>query len=165
MSPQTPTRLKKYSFWKFCYFGSIALLPTMIALNFYGLYSNQFYFLKADNYVLPLVAIIHFVYLYVIQFKITQEEYPDPQMRNVEFGMYAVWAIYLFKCLETFQILMSYDQFGQYLIPDTFFPMGIFILTLQIVLLLFTLLAFYYRKVLVGAYDFDQINENLDSWQ
>lgn len=137
----------------------------MIVLNFYGLYSNQFYFLKADNYVLPIVAIIQFVYLYVIQFKIREEEYPDPQMRNVEFGMYAVLAIYLFKCLETTQILLSYDQFAQHLIPDTFIPMGIFILTLQIVLVLLTLLSFYYRKVLVGEYDFDQINENLDSWQ
>ena len=164
-SPKSPTRFASISFWKFCYFGSIALLPTLIVFNFYGLYSNQFYFLKADNYVLPLVAIIHFVYLYVIQFKIREGEYPDPQMRNVEFGMYAVMAIYLFKCLETLQILLSYDQFGQHLMPETFFPMGIFLLILQVILLLFTLLSFYHRRVLVGAYDFDQINENLDSWQ
>nr|WP_255444158.1 hypothetical protein [Robiginitalea sp. SC105] len=137
----------------------------LIVLNFYGLYSNQFYLLKIDNYILPLFSILHFVYLYAIQFKIRENEYPDPQLRNVEYGMYAVLFIYLFKGVDTLYILMSYDDYDSHIIPATFLPVGLFILALHVALVFLTGAAFHFRRNLVGAFNFDQINENIDSWQ
>ena len=143
----------------------MCILPLVIILNFYGLYTDRFYFFKVDNYIIPLVAIIHLIYLYAVRFKIKESEYPDMQMRNVEFGMYAVLAIYLFKCVETYWILSNSDQFSAQLIPESFVPMGISMLSLQILLVLLTLMTFYLRRQLIGSYDIDYMNENLDSLQ
>jgi ABC-type xylose transport system permease subunit len=155
----------RISFWKTCYYITIALLPVLIILNFYGLYSNQFYFRKIDNYIFPLVSVLHFVFLNVMQFKIRQQEYPDPVMRNVEYGMYAALMIYLFKLMDTLYILMSYDDYKAYLIPDTFLPMGVTIFLLQALLVVLTLISFLQRKTLIGRYDFEQIDKNMNSWQ
>lgn len=151
--------------WKTCYFLSLSILPVLIVLNFYGLYSNRFYFLKIDNYIFPLFSLLHFVFLYVMRFKIREGEYPDPVMRNVEYGMYAVLMIYLFKCFDTLYILMTYTHYQAYIIPETFLPVGILILGLQVFLVVLTLMSFWYRKALVGIYDFEQIDENMNSWQ
>lgn len=159
---QTPNRL---SLWKFCYYSSLLLLTVLIVFSFYGLYSNRFYFMKIDNYIFPLLSILHFVYLYVINFKIREEEYPDHIMRNIEYGMYAILLIYIFKCFDTLDILMSYEQYQSYLIPETFIPLGLLILSLQLLLVGLTTLSFYQRKTLVGPYEFEQIDKNMNSWQ
>jgi hypothetical protein len=99
-----------------------------------------------------------------MQFKIRESEYPDPVMRNVEYGMYAVLAIYIFKCFDTLYILMSFEDFRQYLIPDTFLPMGVMIFILQIFLVLLTITSFRQRKVLLGEYDFEEIDKKMNSW-
>lgn len=151
--------------WKTCYFLSLGILPVLIVLNFYGLYSNRFYFLKIDNYIFPLFSLLHFVFLYVMRFKIREGEYPDPVMRNVEYGMYAVLMIYLFKCFDTLYILMSYSNYQAYIIPETFLPVGVLTLVLQVFLVVLTLLSFWYRKALIGVYDFEEIDKNMNSWQ
>jgi len=161
LNPPTSARITS---WKLCYYGTLIVLPVLIIFNFYGLYSNQFYFLKIDNYIFPLISILHMVFLYAIRFKIREKEYPDPVMRNVEYGMYAALMIYIFKCLDTTYILMSYNDFSVYLIPDTFLPIGISILILQVLLVLLTISSFRQRKVLLGAYDFEQIDKNMNSW-
>lgn len=151
--------------WKTCLYASLVVLPLLIVLNFYGLYSNQFYLLKFDNYILPFFSILHFVYLYTIQFKVRDREYADPQLRNVEYAMYAVLFIYLFKGMDTVYILMSYDDYDISIIPATFLPVGVFILAMYFFLIILTLLAFYYRRRHVGPFDFEQVNNKIDSWQ
>jgi hypothetical protein len=100
-----------------------------------------------------------------MNFKIREGEYPDPIMRNIEYGMYAVLLIYIFKCFDTFYILMSYEEYQSYLIPETFIPLGYLILFLHVFLIALTILSFYQRKVLVGPYEFEQIDKNMNSWQ
>ncbi len=151
--------------WNKCLLTSIGVLLILIVFNFYGLYSNKFYLLKPDNYIFPLLTIIHFLYLYVMWFKIKEQEGADPQMRNLEFAMYAILVIYLFKILDTVIILKTYTDYESHIIPGTFIPIGLMILTLQLLLLLCTYLAFRFRKEMIGDYKFDNINENIDSWQ
>ena len=166
MNPnRKPYPLKGIASWKLCLYITWALLPALIVLNFYGLYSNKFYLLKVDNYIFPLVTILHFVYLYAIQFKVKEGEYADQPMRNVEYGMYAALLIYGFKWMDTLYVLMSYDDYDRHIIPETFLPVGLSIFSLQGMLIALTLAAFYFRKSLVGSYNFDQINEKIDSWQ
>lgn len=164
----TPDKKRHYTSqitsWKICYYSTLGILPVLIILSFYGLYSNRFYFFKIDNYIFPLVSLLHFVFMYVLQFKIREGEYPDPVMRNVEYGMYAVLMIYLFKCFDTLYILMSYEDFKAYLIPETFLPVGFLILILQFLLVILTIASFRHRKALVGAYNFEQVDKNMNPW-
>ncbi len=151
--------------WKVCRILSLAVLPVLIVLNFYGLYSNKFYWLKVDNYIFPLVTILHFIYLYTLHFRIREAELADFQLRNLEFGMYGVILIYGFKWMDTLYVLMSYNDYDHKILPDTFLPVGMTLLGLQGWLIALTFAAFYFRKSLVGSYNFDQVNENFDSWR
>ncbi|WP_149275869.1 hypothetical protein [Pareuzebyella sediminis] len=151
--------------WKRCIYFSIAVLTLLIVFSFYGLYSNTFYVLKPDNYIFPLLTLVHFTFLYVLWFKIEEDELTDPLMRNVEYTLYVICLVYLYEAFETARILMTYSEFENYVIPETFLPMGTFILSLQILLLMLTLISFKYRKDFVGAYTFDNINQHIDSWE
>lgn len=151
--------------WKTCLILSLIVLPVLIVLNFYGLYTDRFYFFKVDNYIFPLLSFVHFLYLYVIWFKIREDEYVDPQMRNVEYGLYAILLVYIFKASDTAYILMNASQFEAYMLPERFQTMGIAVISLQVLLIFLTLLTFTHRKREIGPYNFDNINENIDSWQ
>lgn len=86
-------------------------------------------------------------------------------MRNIEYAMYALVLIYVFKCFDTLYILLSFEQYQSYLIPETFIPMGLLILSMQLLLTGLTVLSFYQRKSLVGPYEFEEIDKNMNSWQ
>lgn len=151
--------------WKRCVYVSMFVLGALIVLSFYGLYTNKFYFLKPDNYIFPLLTVAHFTFLYVLWFKITQDEVTDPQMRNLEYALYIIFLLYVFKFFESIYILMSYSMYENHIIPKTFLPIGVLILSLHLLLLGLTLLAFHYRKSLIGNYQFDDINRQIDSWE
>ena len=150
---------------KKCLWISPLLLLAVIVFNFYGLYSDKFYFLKFDNYIFPILTIVHFLYLYVIWYKIKERELPDPQMRNVEFAMYVILVVYIFKFIDNSLVVLSYLDYKDYIIPETFLPMGILIIMLQLLLIGITLFTFLKRKEVIGRYRFDNFNENADSWQ
>jgi len=151
--------------WNRCLRLSIGVLAILIVLNFYGLYTNKFYFFKIDNYIFPLLTIVHFTFLYVVQFKMKEQEFTDPPMRNLEYALYAILPVYVFKVLDTVYILLSYGDYENHLMPGTFVPIGIVILVLQLLLVFLTLITFKVRKDKIGKYNFDSINENIDSWQ
>lgn len=151
--------------WKKTIQISIALLTILIILSFYGLYTNGFPVIKTDNFIFPLLTLVHFTFLYVLWFKIKEDEETDPRMRIIEYVLYAVFLVYLFKAFQTIMILTTYSDFSNHVIPSTFFPVGILILALQIMLLGITLLAIKYRKDMVGDYKFDDMNQHIDSWE
>lgn len=136
----------------------------VIVLNFYGLYTNKFYFFKYDNYIVPLLTLIHFTYLYVLDFKIREKELPDPQMRNLEYVLYVILFIYLFKIFDTLYIISSYDEYDSHLLPTTFIPVGVLIVALYLFLLLMAFISFKLRVKEVGKYNFVDYNSNIDSW-
>ncbi len=86
-------------------------------------------------------------------------------MRNIEYILYVVFAVYVFKTLESLYILFSYSEFENHIIPASFFPIGILIFLLHVFLLGLTLLAIKYRRDMVGAYEFDDMNQHIDSWE
>lgn len=145
-------------------FISIVVSSVLIFLNFYGLFSNQFHFNKIESFIFPILAIIHFVYLYILWFKISENEYPDVIMKNIEYVMYGVLGVYLYKIIETGILLSSYNQFENHLIPSTFLPMGILIISFQILLPICAIWSFILRKKIVGKYNFDYLNNHIDSW-
>ena len=151
--------------WKKMIFVSIVLLVLLIVFSFYGLYTNTFYLFKLDNYIFPLSTLVHFTFLYVLQFKINEAEMTDPQMRNIEYALYGVFLVYLFETFKTVATLATYSNFSNHHIPATFLPLGILILVLQVTLLGVTLLSLKYRKVLIGDYKFDDMDQHIDSWE
>lgn len=150
--------------WKRGLIASLVVLILAIVFGFYGLYTSEFYFFKMSNYILPIVTAIHFVFLYVLWFKIKEEEIADPQMRNLEYALYALLPIYLYKLIGTIMILTSSSEYVNHAIPSNFYTMGIFIIALYVILISLTFLAIAYRKKLVGGYDFDEMNR-IDSWE
>jgi len=150
--------------WKKSLWTSALLLILLSGLNFYGIYTNTFSFLEPDNYIIPVLSVVHFLYMYVVWFKITEDELPDPKMRNLEYGLYAMVAVYLYKIYDSASILGSVSQFGDHVIPATFKPVGIVTLVSYSLLVLLTLYTFWLRKKHVGAYNFENFNRKLNIW-
>ncbi|MCM4166253.1 hypothetical protein KCTC52924_03178 [Arenibacter antarcticus] len=142
---------------------SVNVLIVLIFFNFYGLYSNQFHFKNAVNFIFPIITLVHFVYLYVLWFKISENEYPDVIMKNLEYVMYGVLVVYFYEIFETGLLLSSFTKFEGHIIPSTFLPMGILILGLQVFLAICTIWAFFIRKRIIGNYNFDYLNNHIDS--
>lgn len=150
--------------WKITLLLSICILLVLNVLSFYGMYTNKFYFFKPDNYIFPLLSLVHFVFLYVMWFKVKEGELSDPPMRNLEFVLYFISLVYLFKLGETAYVLSTANQYENHLIPATFMPVGILMLVLYATLLLLTFLTFSFRRQLVGTYLFDDTNQHVDNW-
>ncbi len=144
---------------------TIVSLLSLIVLGFYSMYGNTFIFNRFESYIFPFLTMIHFLYLYVLWFKITEMEYPDIIMKNIEYVMYAVLLAYAYNISETFLILGSQNEFQDHVIPSSFVPMGILIISIQTLLVLLTVWSFIIRKRIVGKYDFDYLNNHIDAWE
>ncbi len=151
--------------WKRTIHLSIAILALLIIFDFYSLYTNNFYFSKPENYLFPAITLIHFTFLYVLKFKIEEDELTDPLMRNIEYMLYGAFLIYVFKTSEILYTLSTYGEFVNYVVPATFLPLGIAIFILHLLLLALTILAVHYRKQMVGEYKFDDMNQHIDTWE
>jgi len=157
--------LTKIFNWKVTILITAIVLAVLIVLNFYGIYTNTFYLLKPDNYIFPILSSVHLLYLYVIWFKISEDELPDPKMRNIEYSLYAVMIVYFFKIFDSIKVLNSVSDFGEHVIPSTFEPIAIITLALYILLPILTFYTFWLRKRYIGIYNFENYNDNLNIWQ
>lgn len=144
---------------------TIVSLVSLILLGFYSMYGNTFVFNRLESYIFPLLTMIHFLYLYVLWFKITEMEYPDMIMKNIEYVLYGVVLVYGYNIYGTFLLLDSQNEFQNHIIPSTFVPMGILIIALQTLLVLLTVWSFIIRRQRVGKYDFDYLNNHIDAWE
>ena len=150
--------------WKLSLLLSLLVLTVLIVLNFYGLFTARFYFLKIDNYIFPLLAIIHLKYIQMLWLKIRERGYRDTKLRNFEYGLYPVVLVYIYKASDTAYMLLNATRYDNYILPENFLQMGTIVLGLQIALIFLTLLTFSHRRRKLGPYNFDRINENIDSW-
>lgn len=143
--------------------GSIITLLILSVLGFYRPYTGDFYFLKISAYVLPVLAVVHLIFLYVLWFKVKEEELTDIPMRNLEYGLYAIFLFYIYKFYKSIFIMGSFEEFDNHLIPDNFMTIQIIISILFFVLLVLTLASFLIRKYRVGSYNF-QNSDGIESW-
>ncbi|MCK0145875.1 hypothetical protein MWU78_09485 [Arenibacter sp. F26102] len=144
---------------------SVLVIACLLCLSFYSMYGGTFIFNRIENYIFPFVTIIHFLFMYVLWFKITENEYPDMIMKNIEYIMYGILLVYLYEISETVLVLASQNEFQNHVIPSSFMPMGILIISLQSLLVLLTIWSFVIRKQRVGKYDFDYLNNHIDAWE
>jgi hypothetical protein len=143
---------------------SAVVLGFLIIFNFYGPYTNKFYFFKVSNYILPVLAIVHFTFLYVLWFKTTEHEETDLPMRNLEYALYGLLLVYAYKTFESIYVLSTYSDYESHVMPGLFLPLGVLILILYVVLISLTLILIKYRKEHVGEYKFDDM-DHIDSWE
>ncbi|RRQ49001.1 hypothetical protein DZC72_11355 [Maribacter algicola] len=156
--------IKRVFSWKLTLLLSLISIVLLNVFSFYGLYTNKFYFFKVDNYIFPILSLVHLVFLYVMWFKIKERELSDVPMRNLEYVLYIISLVYLFKIIETLITLLSYSDYENHLIPVTFLPIGILMFVLYTMLFGMTFLTYSYRKQLVGTYIFDDRNQHIDTW-
>lgn len=157
--------LAKIFNWKATIITSAIVLILLIVLSFYGVYTNTFHILKPDNYIFPILSTVHFIYLYVVWFKIREDELPDPKMRNIEFALYAILILYFYKIYASVQVLITVSEYNEHVIPTTFEPVAIATLVLYCGLTLLTFITFWLRRKLVGIYNFENYNDNLNIYQ
>ena len=143
---------------------SAFVMVLLVIFNFYGPYTSKFYFFKPGNYIFPILSVGHFIFLYVLWFKIREDEMTDPQMRNLEYVLYIIFLVYVYKAFESIYILSTYWDYEFHLLPSTFLPLGILIMVCNFILIGTTLLLFKYRKDRVGNYNFDEMS-HIDSWE
>lgn len=143
---------------------SAIVLFLLVVLNFYGPYTSKFYFFKPANFVFPILSVGHFIFLYVLWFKVKEDEMTDPQMRNLEYVLYGIFFVYVYKICESLYVLSTYADYEFHVLPGAFLPIGILIASLYFVLIVSTLILFKHRKELVGDYNFDNMN-HIDSWE
>lgn len=93
-----------------------------------------------------------------------EREDPDPQMRNLEYSLYLILLVYIYKAIESLITLLSYSDYESFALPETFLPIGKIIVGLYGTLLFITLLTFGHRKKSIGKYEFSNLNQNIDSW-
>ncbi len=145
--------------WKKCFYLSLTVLPLIMICSFYGLYTNKFYFMKVDNYIFSLLIIVHFVFLKVLKRSGRQDDTDLNLLRNLEFTMYAILPVYIFKLAETLYIMLTYFDYSEQVFPGTFLPVGTLILLLQTLLIVLTLASFKHRRIRIGSYSLDRIHE------
>ena len=146
------------------YILSALVILLLVVFNFYGPYTGKLYFFKLDNYIFPILTLVHLVYLYVLWFKIKEDETTDPQMRNLEYALYVILVVYVYKIFESMYILTTYSEYENHLLPSLFLFLGFTILILHLFLIGLTLLMFKYRKERVGDYKFNDM-DHIDSWE
>ncbi|NER11242.1 hypothetical protein [Muriicola jejuensis] len=152
-------RILKLLPWKKCFYLSLTVLPLILICSFYGLYTNRFYFLKVDNYIFSLLILVHLVFLLVLKRSGRMENTDLNLLRNLEFVMYAILPVYIFKLAETLYILLTYFDYSEQVFPSTFLPAGSFIMGLQTLLIILTLTAFQHRRIRIGSYTLDRIHD------
>ena len=151
--------------WKVPLVISVILLLLVTFSNFYGLLTDKFHFDNPSSYFFMLLATVHVVYLYAFWFKLTENEYPDKEMRNLEYGFYAVVAFYVYKLVDITSVVFGYSTYDDLILADHFLIVGIAIILGYLSLCLITLYVFTIRKAKIGNYTTDcYVEEDLDTW-
>lgn len=144
---------------------SAVLLLILNVFSFYSLFVNKFSFSKFDNYIFPCLTIVHFVYLYTLWTKNKTATTASIFVRNIEYTLYFIYMIYIFKFSESIYRLSAYTEFDKEIIPKPFIPIGIILVLLHFLLLLLTLLSFSYRRNKIGKFNFDELHEPMETWK
>jgi uncharacterized membrane protein len=144
---------------------SAVLLLILNVFSFYSLFADQFSFSKYDNYIFPFLTIVHFIYLYTLWKKTKASETADVFLRNIEYMLYFIYMVYLFKFGESIFRIMAYNDFKDEIIPENFIPIGILLMALHFLILVVTPLTFLYRKNTIGEYNFDELHDDIQSWK
>ncbi|MDP5231866.1 MAG: hypothetical protein NWQ38_15840 [Cellulophaga sp.] len=144
---------------------SAVLLLILNVFSFYGLFVDEFSFSKFDNYIFPFLTIIHFIYLYTLWKKNKNSETPDVFLRNIEYALYFIYMIYIFKFAEYVFRFWKFTDFKNEIVPENFIPIGTFLITMHCLLLIITPLTFIVRKRIIGKYNFDELHDTMDSWK
>ncbi|MEO1487064.1 MAG: hypothetical protein AAFU57_15060 [Bacteroidota bacterium] len=138
----------------------LILLAVLVLFNFYGPFSNRFYFGKLDGYLFLLLAVFQALYLFRLWNKVKHDTAADTQLRYLEYVVYGVLVVYGYKVLDTILSLNLASEIQQELLPTTFFPSMTLSLVVYLGVILLSILIFTFRRRLLGSFNQEKLNDN-----
>ncbi|MEL6975123.1 MAG: hypothetical protein AAGL29_06965 [Bacteroidota bacterium] len=137
----------------------LTLLVVLVLFNFYGPFSNRFYFGKLDGYLFLMLAVFHVLYLFKLLGKAKKEATTDSQLRYMEYVVYGVLVVYGYKTFDTVVSLNLASEIEQELLPKTFFPLVIVSLAFYLLAIILSILTFILRKRILGSFRQETIED------
>ncbi|MEM8764358.1 MAG: hypothetical protein AAGD88_11130 [Bacteroidota bacterium] len=138
----------------------LTLLLVLVLFNFYGPFSNRFYFGKLDGYLFLLLVVFQALYLFRLLSKAKNEAVADSQLRYLEYVVYGVLVVYGYKTFDTVLSLNLASEIQHELLPTTFFPLVLLSLALYLMVIILSILTFTFRKRLLGSFSQESIEDN-----
>jgi len=136
------------------------MLVVLVLFNFYGPFSNRFYFGKLDGYMFLLLVAFQALYLFRLLAKTKNEMNSDSQLRYLEYVVYGVLVVYGYKTIDTVLSLNLASEIQPDLLPETFFPLVLLSLALYLLVIILSVLTFTFRKRLLGSFSQETIEDN-----
>lgn len=136
------------------------MLVVLVLFNFYGPFSNRFYFGKLDGYMFLLLVAFQALYLFRLLAKTKNEMNSDSQLRYLEYVVYGVLVVYGYKTIDTVLSLNLASEIQPDLLPETFFPLILLSLALYLLVIILSVLTFTFRKRLLGSFSQETIEDN-----
>ncbi|MEL7270709.1 MAG: hypothetical protein AAGL34_14140 [Bacteroidota bacterium] len=138
----------------------LTMLVVLVLFNFYGPFSNRFYFGKLDGYMFLLLVAFQALYLFRLLAKTKNEMNSDSQLRYLEYVVYGVLVVYGYKTIDTVLSLNLASEIQPDLLPETFFPLVLLSLALYLLVIILSVLTFTFRKRLLGSFSQETIEDN-----
>ena len=132
--------------------------------NFYGMYTDSFFFLKGEGWAFVGLAAIHVFYLSLILHKMRSYRSSDWGLRISEIVMYVVVAAYGYMLAQVIIELQNTELLTGYVIPDSFYTKSYCLIGLFIGLMLLTIRLFFNRKRAFGPFKSVSVKTDLDNW-
>ena len=136
------------------------MLVVLVLFNFYGPFSNRFYFGKLDGYMFLLLVVFQALYLFRLLAKAKNKMISDSQLRYLEYVVYGVLVVYGYKTIDTVLSLNLASEIQPDLLPETFFPLVLLSLALYLLVIILSVLTFTFRKRLLGSFSQETIEDN-----
>ena len=136
------------------------MLVVLVLFNFYGPFSNRFYFGKLDGYMFLLLVVFQAIYLFRLLAKAKNKMISHSQLRYLEYVVYGVLVVYGYKTIDTVLSLNLASEIQPDLLPETFFPLILLSLALYLLVIILSILTFTLRKRLLGSFGQETIEDN-----
>ena len=143
---------------------SVVLLISLAVLNFYGMYTDRFYFGQSEGWLFVALGAIHITYMTFLWKKMEAYPVPEWRLKLVEWVMYAVIGVYCFMLTTTIIDMQSTHELKNYIIADSFYSKSYWLISLFSILILLSVRLFFLRKKVLGAYKSFSKSEEIDNW-
>ena len=143
---------------------SLVLLIAVGTLNFYGMFTDRFYFGQSDGWLFVMLAVVQITYMSFLWRRVESHEVPEWRVKLLEWVMYIVLGVYAFMMITTIIDLQATYELKNHIIADSFYSKSYWLIGLFSLLILVTLRLFFVRKRALGAYKSHSKSEDLDNW-
>ena len=143
---------------------SLLLLVTLGILNFYGMFTANFYFGQVEDWLFIPLGGVHVWYLFHLRTFLKDHPVSKRRIRGLERIIYFILGFYGYMLISTLVDMQSLRHLENYIIADSFFIKTYGQIGFYSLLILVTLRVFFIRKHLYGSIRNQYLSENLQTW-